>query len=313
MIPASRPGTPERDAARFLCPVDMMSRNNSPRRHADYMNDHPGIEYAYGLKKVPSKSGMHDRAVEFSGMTDRVRELLPLQAGDDARGTLLGDSSGFSVMRYEDRGDAKRGTVSRRGFDKLHVLPAPHGMVAACAVTGGRRHDSPVFREMLEGRIPRGAGHVMPDAAYPCRDNCEMIKDGGRRPVMCPKSNMRPRGFDAPAGMPGWRRDDPDGFDRPYHRRSLAGTAFSVIRERFGATARARLEPVRARAGAQGPVTRTSISHMTYAPAAIPAAPTAIATRRKLFRSAIRFWRPPRPIIAIVPAGAVQSGIILPK
>ena len=46
--------------------------------------------------------------------------------------------------------------------------------------------------------------------------------------------------------MPGWRRDDPDGFDRPYRRRSPAGTAFSVIRERFGATARARLEPVRA-------------------------------------------------------------------
>lgn len=56
---------------------------------------------------------------------------------------------------------------------------------------------------------------------------------------------------------------------------------------------------MRARAGAQGPVTRTSISHMTYAPAAIPAAPTAIANKRKLFRSAIRLWRPPRPIIAI--------------
>ncbi|MDE0525096.1 MAG: hypothetical protein OXI27_00630, partial [Thaumarchaeota archaeon] len=49
----------------------------------------------------------------------------------------------------------------------------------------------------------------------------------------------------APAGMPGWRRDDPEGFDRPYRRRSPAGTASSVIKERFGATARARLEPVR--------------------------------------------------------------------
>ncbi len=132
--------------------------------------------------------------MEFSGMTDRVCGLLSGQAGDDACGTLLGDSSGFSVMRYEDRGDAKRGTVSRRGFDKLHVLPAPHGMIAACAVTGGRRHDSPVFREMFGRWVPRGTGHVMLDAAYPCKANCEMIKDGGRRPVICPKSNMRPMG-----------------------------------------------------------------------------------------------------------------------
>ncbi len=192
-----------------------------------------------------SKSGMHDWAVEFSGMTDWVRELLLLQAGDDARGTLLGDSSGFSVMRYEDWGDAKRGTVSRRGFDKLHVLLAPHGMIVSCAVTGGRRHDSPVFREMFGRWVPRGTGHVMLDAAYPCRANCEMIKGSGRRPVICPKSNMRPRGFNALAEMLRWRRDDPEGFDRLYHRRSLVETAFSVIKERFGATARARLEPVR--------------------------------------------------------------------
>ena len=246
LILASRLGMPGYDAARFLCLADMVFRDNSLRGHVSYMNDHPGTEYAYGLKKVPSKSGMHDWAREFSGMMDRVCGLLPGQAGGDARGTLLGDSSGFSVMKYEDWEDAKNGAVSRRGFDKLHILLAPHGMIAACAVTGGRRHDSPVFREMLRRWIPRGAGHVMLDAAYPCKDNCEMIKGGGRIPAICPKKNMSPRGFNALAEMLRWHRDGRDGFDRLYHKRSLVETAFSVIKERFGATARAKLEPVRA-------------------------------------------------------------------
>ncbi len=246
LILASRPGMPEYDAARFLCLVDMVFRDNSLRGHVTYMNDHPGTEYAYGLKKVPSKSGIHDWAMEFSGMMDWVCGLLSGQAGDDACGTLLGDSSGFSIMKCEDRGDAKNGVVSRRGFDKLHILLSPHGMIAACAVTGGRRHDSPVFREMFEGWIPRGTGHVMLDAAYPCKANCRVIRESGRIPVICPKSNMRPKGFNALAEMLRRHRDDREGFDRLYHKRSLVETAFSVIKERFGATARAKLEPVRA-------------------------------------------------------------------
>ena len=42
--------------------------------------------------------------------------------GDAARGSLLGDSSGFPIMQYEDWEDAKSGIISRRRFVKLHVL-----------------------------------------------------------------------------------------------------------------------------------------------------------------------------------------------
>ncbi|MDE0090376.1 MAG: transposase [Thaumarchaeota archaeon] len=37
-----------------------------------------------------------------------------------------------------------------------------------------------------------------------------------------------------------WYEGDRDGFDRVYHQRSLVETAFSVIKERFGAVARAK-------------------------------------------------------------------------
>lgn len=86
----------------------------------------------------------------------------------------------------------------------------------------------------------------MLDAAYPCKENCRIIKESGRTPVICPKSNMRPKGYNALAEMLRWHQNEREEFDRLYHKRSLVETAFSVIKERFGATARAKLDHVRA-------------------------------------------------------------------
>ena len=147
-------------------------------------------------------------------------------------------------MKCEDWEDAKRGIISRREFSKLHVLMAPHGMIVACRVTAGRTHDSPVFREMY-GHIPRGSGHVILDAAYLAKANCDAIARSARSPVICPKKNSRPKGYHAMGKMLKWRRDDPEGFGRIYHRRSLVETAFSVIKERFGAVSRAKTPAMR--------------------------------------------------------------------
>lgn len=229
----------EHDAARIVCLVDMTFRNHSYRVHVVYMNEHAGSVNMYGLKKVPSKSGLHDWAKSLAGMVDAMINLLGAQAAECARGTLLGDSSGFSIMRYEDWEDAKKGIISRREFSKLHILMAPHGMITTCEVTAGRAHDSPVFREMYK-RVPRGGGHVILDAAYLAKANCNAIARSGRDPVICPKKNSRPNGYHAMGKMLRWRRDDPEGFGKAYHRRSLVETAFSVIKERFGAVARAK-------------------------------------------------------------------------
>ncbi len=137
-------------------------------------------------------------------------------------------------MTYKD---AKRGIISRLEFNKLHILVAPHGMIVTCAVTAGRMHDSPVFREMY-GRIPQGSGHVMLDAAYLCGANCDAIARSGRTPVIYPKRNSGSKGLHARDRMLKWYENDREGFDKAYHRRSLVETAFSSIRERFGAAAR---------------------------------------------------------------------------
>ena len=100
----------DEEAARIVCLVDMTFRNHSYGVHAAYMNEHSGSVNVYGLKKVPSKSGLHGWARELAGRIDFVVWLLGAQAGKDARGTLLGDSSGFSIMRYGDRGTPRKGS-----------------------------------------------------------------------------------------------------------------------------------------------------------------------------------------------------------
>ena len=88
--------------------------------------------------------------------------------------------------------------------------------------------------------IPDGDGYVKLDAAYLARENCDIIAKSGRKPVICPKSNSSVKGFHPMGQMLKWHHDDPDGFNEVYHERSLVETAFSVIKERFGAVARAK-------------------------------------------------------------------------
>ncbi|MCE2499106.1 MAG: transposase [Nitrosopumilaceae archaeon] len=106
---------------------------------------------------------------------------------------------------------------------------------------GDRRLRARLARVQGEcGRVPRGDGRVILDAAYLARANCDAIAHSGHTPVMCSKKNSRFRDFHAMGRMLRWRRDDPEEFDSAYHRRSPVETAFSVIKERFGAVARAK-------------------------------------------------------------------------
>jgi len=110
----------------------MEYRGNSYRGHVEYMDLHPGSVASYGLKRVPSKSCLHAAAVRIASWDgDVLASMLAEQAGADSRGTLLGDSAGFSMMGYQDWEGAKKGIVSRRMFAKLHVLVRPHGRIAA--------------------------------------------------------------------------------------------------------------------------------------------------------------------------------------
>ena len=157
--------------------------------------------------------------------------------------SLLGDSSGFSIMQYEDWEDAKRGLISRRRFVKLHILTDVCGRrIISCEATRGTARLALVSEDLRKGAWWRGC--VMLDAAYDAYANYRMIRDSGRRPVIDPRRDHVIRGYSPRAAMLRWRQENPEEFARLYHRRSLVESTFSSIKARFGAVVTAKTLPL---------------------------------------------------------------------
>ena len=156
IYPSATPGE-ARMIPCVACLADREFRCHSYRQHVSYLQTHQGTLRMYGLKTVPSKSCLHHIATVIADY-GWLHEVMERQAGSHARGSLLGDSTGVAINQYADWEDAKRGLISRREFVKLHVMVDARGRkIVSCAVTVGRAHDSPVFREMF-GNVPDGHG-----------------------------------------------------------------------------------------------------------------------------------------------------------
>ena len=169
-----------------------------------------------------------------------LHKIIERQAGSYARGSLLGDATGVAIIRYAEWEDAKRGIVSRREFVKLHIVTDVKGRkIVSCAVTRGRAHDSPVFREMIKN-VPDGVGCVMLDAGYDAHENYRMIHNTGRRPVICTRKNHVVKGFGPRAEMLRWQEKNPEEFEKTYHQRSIVESVFSSFKCRFTAVVRAK-------------------------------------------------------------------------
>ena len=109
-----------------------------------------------------------------------LQKIITRMAGDEAvHGTLLVDSSGFSIARYIDWQNAKYGKISVRLFAKLHIMHTLHGMACAAIVTPGKSNDSPYLRQMIE-TLPKGDGDVVADAGL--RGRQELQRHPGQWP-----------------------------------------------------------------------------------------------------------------------------------
>ena len=104
--------------------------------------------------------------------------------------------------------NARYGKISVRLFCKLHIMHTLHGMICVAAVTPGNANDSPYLRQMIE-MLPEGDGDVPADAAYGGIENCNAVRDGGRRAIIDSKSNAVIKGFNAKAEMSRFPRGVP--------------------------------------------------------------------------------------------------------
>ena len=223
----------------MVCLADREFRCHSYRQHVSYLQTHQGTLHMYGLKTIPSKSCLHHAATIMADY-EWLHKIIERQAGSYARGSLLGDATGVAIIRYAEWEDAKRGIVSRREFVKLHIVTDVKGRkIVSCAVTRGRAHDSPVFREMIKN-VPDGVGCVMLDAGYDANENYRMIRSTGRRPVICTRKNHVVKGFGPRAEMLRWQEKNPEEFEKTYHQRSIVESVFSSLKCRFTAVVRAK-------------------------------------------------------------------------
>ena len=87
--------------------------------------------------------------------------------------------------------------------------------------------------------VPDGTGCVMLDAAYDTYENYRVNRNSGRRPVIDPRRDHTLKGYNPRAEMLRWRKENPEEFERTYHRRSLE-SVLSSFKARFGAVVAAK-------------------------------------------------------------------------
>ena len=231
------PGTRDRRVSAILVSVLKSEENLSYWGLIKHFDRHPGDLDLCELTRQYCRSWYQLRVSETDPAV--LQRVIAKMAGCDAvHGTLLVDSSGFSIARYVDWQNAKYGKLSVRLFAKLHIMHTLHGMVCAATVTAGNASDSPYLRLMI-GTLPEGDGDILADAAYGGIKNCNAIRDSGRRAIINSKSNAIIKGFNARAAMLRFREAHPGTFHRMLRLRNNIESVFSSMKARFGGVVRA--------------------------------------------------------------------------
>ena len=95
---------------------------------------------------------------------------------------------GSSKARGPEHGQINR----RKDFKKLHIIAdLVNRAIVVQKLTEGRRHDSPVFKEMMDD--VESVDKMTGDPAYLSRDNCEIVANKGGKPYFKPKKNVTPK------------------------------------------------------------------------------------------------------------------------
>ena len=124
----------------------------------------------------------------------------------------------------------------RRLWTEFRVTGSPH-----VPKTPGRPAAklSPDEVQLVLGEHKREDVDVVRVAGYDAVTNYKVIRDSGRRPVICTCKNHVARGFGPRAEMIRWQ-ENPEEFEETYHQRSIVESVFSSFKCRFTAVVRAK-------------------------------------------------------------------------
>lgn len=149
------------------------------------------------------------------------------------------DSTGLSIWRYVRWLTVRHGTKKRRkDFLKLHfIVDCKSLLILSFKVTPPFKADSRQVEELL--KFIRDLGRLCADKAYLSRKICDLIAEHEGRPYISIKKNVtriRAQGSKAWREMLVMHRRSKKLYKKRYHRRSLAETAVSTVKRRFGHT-----------------------------------------------------------------------------
>lgn len=129
------------------------------------------------------------------------------------------DSTGLKQSKRTGASSEKKS--KRKDFKKLHIIAdLINRAIVVQKMTEGRRHDSPVFKEMMDE--VESVDKMVGDPAYLSRDNCELVSKKGGKPYFKPKKGVTTK----PKGSQSWKEmimkwlEKNRKFLREYHIRS---------------------------------------------------------------------------------------------
>jgi len=200
-----------------------------------------GLTRAFSYKSVERAYGSPD----VRRVLDELFRLtqLPVLEGETAQAV---DGTGMPTsqkVNYESAG--RKGT--KAGFEKvLTSLGTTYGLYASVVpLADPDDGESPSFPGVVRdlARYPNLA-FVVGDSAFLSRRNCDLVASLGAEPRFLPKvtSNLKRFGSDAYVRMLLGFVEDPQGWLREYHVRSLAESGFSAVKRRDPRPLRRRLK-----------------------------------------------------------------------
>lgn len=145
------------------------------------------------------------------------------------------DATGFSDNRYSKWFDVRyQRNTKLKQFLKLHLVCSTDSMIVpAVEVTRGKDSESPYFKKLINKTSKSfQVLEVYADKGYSSRENHEVVRRIGGKAYIPFKSNAKgvARGsYEWTRAFEFWK-NNPEEFNKTYHRRSLNESVFSSIK-----------------------------------------------------------------------------------
>jgi transposase len=207
----------------------------------DELADDPRLKCILGKEKLPGHSVVHRGMLKLSMEYIRLINKEIIKAFQLEMMEIIVDSTGLRLINSSSWYDIRIGRENKRKDNiKLHVLCCANtGLIIDFRITDWKRHDSPVFRQLIRDlrRIEKAIG----DSAYLSIKNCRLVVEKEGLPYFYLKSNSTARARHPKA----WKQMVRSFFENReqwlsvYNIRSFVEAVFSSLKRCFGSTIRA--------------------------------------------------------------------------